>query len=53
MKPNISKNFTPKIKGIFQSFKLNEHVSVVQTNIDDENFELIADNDKMEVLWLT
>ena len=53
MKPNISKNFTPKIKGIFQSFKLNEHVSVVQTNIDDENFELIAVNDKMEVLWRT
>jgi len=51
--PTISKNFTPKIKGIFQSFKLNDHVSIVQTNIDDENFELIAVNDKMEVLWRT
>jgi hypothetical protein len=51
--PSISKNFTPKMKGIFQSFKLNDHVSVVQTNVDDENFELIAVNDKMEVLWRT
>jgi hypothetical protein len=52
--PPVYKDLTPKIMGIVNSpFKLNDHTYVIQTNIDDENFELIAVNDKMEVLWRT
>src|SRR5258708_9342488 len=49
----LYKDLTGKIKKIVTSFKLNDHTSVVQTNIDDENFELIGVNDKMEVIWRT
>lgn len=49
----VIKNLTGKILGIDNSFKLNDHVSVIQTNIDNENFELIAINEKAEVLWRT
>ncbi len=51
--PPLYKDLTPKIMGIVAPFKLNDHTYVIQTNIDDENFELIAVNDKMEVLWRT
>jgi hypothetical protein len=51
--PTVYKDFTPKIKGIVQTFKLDDHISILQTNIDDENFEIIAMNDKMQVLWRT
>ena len=47
----VTKDFTGKIKKIVTSFKLNDHVSVIQTNIDDDNFELIAVDDKMAELW--
>ncbi len=52
--PQVYKYLTPKIMGIVGTpFKLNDHTYVIQTNIDDENFELIAINDKMGVLWRT
>jgi hypothetical protein len=51
--PPVYKDLTGKIKKIVHSFKLTDHASVIQTNVDDENFELIAINDKMEVLWRT
>jgi len=48
---DVSKDVTGKIKNIVGTFYLNDHEAVVQTNIDDKTFELIAINDKMEVVW--
>lgn len=47
----VRKDVTGKIKKIVGTFRLNDHVAVIQTNIDDKTFELIAINDKMDVLW--
>src|ERR1700710_715326 len=51
--PTVYKDFAPKIKGIVHSFKLDDHTSVIQTNLDGENFELIAIDDKGKILWRT
>jgi hypothetical protein len=49
--PAFHKDFTPEIKKVVQSFKLDDHTYVMLTNIDNDNFELIAIKDNMEVLW--
>jgi hypothetical protein len=47
------KDFSKKAKGIRDAFKLNEHVSVMSLDLDFEKFELVAIDDKMQVLWRT
>ncbi|RFZ90836.1 hypothetical protein D0C36_17955 [Mucilaginibacter conchicola] len=42
--------FLKGVKGI-NSFSLNDHVSIIQINNDNENFQLMAVDDKMRVLW--
>jgi hypothetical protein len=51
--PTVYKDFTDKIKKTVTSFSLDDHTSIIETNIDDENFELIAVTDKTDVLWRT
>ena len=47
------KDFSKKIVGIDEPFRLTDHASVMVQAIDDENFELVAIDDKMQVLWRT
>lgn len=47
------KDFVKKSDGVAGSFKLNEHVWVIQTQLDKSKFELAAIDDKMQVVWRT
>jgi hypothetical protein len=51
--PPVYKNFSKEIRGIYHSYKLNDHTNVVQIVLNDESFELVAIDDKMQVLWRT
>ncbi|HEY4195666.1 MAG TPA: hypothetical protein VGM63_09020 [Mucilaginibacter sp.] len=47
----LIEEFGKKIKHMVGSFQLNDHVSVITLNLDDQNFELAAVDDKMKLLW--
>lgn len=49
----VIKDFSKKAKGIRDAFKLNEHVYIMSLDLDFEKFELVAIDDKMQVLWRT
>lgn len=49
--PPLFKDFDKSITDITTSFKLNEHVSVFQMNLDNDKFDLIAVDDNMKMLW--
>jgi hypothetical protein len=50
-KPPVYKDFNKRTRHITTSFQLNDHVWVMQTCLDKEDFELAAIDDKMQVLW--
>ena len=49
--PIFQKDFTPEIRRVIQSFKIDDHTYAMLTNIDNDNFELVAIKDNMVVLW--
>jgi hypothetical protein len=49
--PPLFKDFDKSVTDITTSFKLNDHVSVFQMNLDNEKFDLIAVDDNMKVVW--
>jgi hypothetical protein len=51
--PPVYKDFNKKVREITTSFKLNDHVWIMQTCTGKDNFELAAVDDKMQVLWRT
>lgn len=47
----LVKDFEKKVQRLENSFKISDHVGVVQITVDDDNFELVAIDDKMQILW--
>jgi hypothetical protein len=50
--PALYKDFYNGVKDI-NSFVLSDHVNIMQVNTDNENFDVVAVNDQMQVLWKT
>ncbi len=50
-RPPMFKDAWKKVPGIVSSFKLNDHVGVIQVTLTDSTFELMAVDSKMSVLW--
>jgi len=51
--PPLVKDFYKGVRSIPQSFELNDHVNVMQFNLDDHNFDVVAVDEQMQVLWKT
>ena len=51
--PQVLKDVAGTITELHAAKKISDHVSIVQTNIDDDNFEMIAVDDQLQVLWKT
>jgi hypothetical protein len=49
--PDIIKDLEKKTWGIAASFKLNDHLGIFQVNLNDTTFELVALDNKMQILW--
>ena len=49
----LLKDFYKGVKSMPTSFILNSHVNIMQFNLDDENFDVAAINDKLQALWKT
>ncbi|HVS90708.1 MAG TPA: hypothetical protein VHE59_01665 [Mucilaginibacter sp.] len=47
----LIKDFEKKVQGIGNTIQLSDHVNIAQIQVDDDNFELLAIDDKMQVLW--
>ena len=47
----LIKDFAKKVKDITASVIVNDHENIMQIKLDDDNFELVAMDDKMKVLW--
>jgi hypothetical protein len=47
----VIKDFREKTKGIADVVKFNEHLYVMMINLEDQNFELVAMDDKMNDVW--
>jgi hypothetical protein len=50
--PLIYEDFAKGIKAT-NTFAFNDHLNIMQVSVDDENFDLIAVNDKMQIVWKT
>lgn len=50
--PQVIEDFIKDVK-TSNTFAFNDHLNIMQVSMDDENFDLIAVNDKMQVLWRT
>lgn len=50
--PQVIEDFVKGVK-TSNTFAFNDHLNVMQVSTDDENFDLIAINDKMQVVWRT
>jgi hypothetical protein len=50
--PVLYKDFYNGIKAA-KSFVFDDHVNIMQVNTDNENFDIVAINDHMQVLWKT
>lgn len=48
--PFLIEDFVEGVKDV-NTFALNDHVNILQVNRDNESFDLMAVNDKMQVLW--
>ncbi|GAA4335913.1 hypothetical protein GCM10023149_44230 [Mucilaginibacter gynuensis] len=51
--PPVNKDFADDTKGIADSFSWDDHISVMQINLNNEKFDLVAIDDKMNILWKT
>ena len=51
--PPLVKDFYKGVRAIPQSLVLNDHVNVMQFNLDDKNFDIVAVDEEMQVLWTT
>lgn len=51
--PVLIEEFYKKSNGIVKTFKLNDDVSIMQVNADNDSFDIIALNAQMKVLWKT
>ena len=51
--PPLVKDFYKGVRAIPQSLMLNDHVNVMQFNLDDKNFDIVAVDEEMQVLWTT
>jgi hypothetical protein len=50
--PPIMEDFANGIKGS-NAFAFNEHLNIMQISTGDESFDLVAVNDKLQVVWRT
>ncbi|RYU90007.1 hypothetical protein EWM62_10710 [Mucilaginibacter terrigena] len=48
----VNEDFAKGIKAT-NTFAFNDHLNVMQVSTDDENFDLIAIDDKMQIVWKT
>jgi hypothetical protein len=48
--PPLMEDFIEGARDV-NTFAMNDHVNILQINKDNENFDLMAVNDKMQVLW--
>ena len=47
----VIKNFENDVENIVKTFRVNEHVNIMQVLKTNNKFDLIAINDQMQVLW--
>jgi hypothetical protein len=50
--PTLFKDFYKDIRGA-KSFVFDDHINIMQVNTDNENFDIVAVNEQMQVLWKT
>jgi hypothetical protein len=51
--PPLVRDFYKGIRAIPKSFALTDHVNIMQLDLDNENFDITAVNDQMQVIWKT
>ncbi|RYE15353.1 MAG: hypothetical protein EOP51_26945 [Sphingobacteriales bacterium] len=51
--PVLYKDFSEGIRDVSNSFQLNEHTNILQTDLDHDTFEMSAIDENMKVLWRT
>jgi len=49
--PPLYKEFFKDIRSIEPSFVMNDHVNIMSVNTDNENFNITAVNDQMQIVW--
>jgi hypothetical protein len=49
--PAIVKDFYESLRDVPTSIVVNDHLNVMQANIDNDNFEVIGVNDQMQTTW--
>jgi hypothetical protein len=49
----LIKDFSKKVKGLATCVAVNDHLNVMQIKLDDQDFELVAMDEKMQVVWRT
>ncbi|MBS1528212.1 MAG: hypothetical protein JST19_21380 [Bacteroidetes bacterium] len=47
----LVKDFEKKVEKLGNTIQLSDHINIAQIQVDDKNFELLAIDDKMQVLW--
>lgn len=50
-KPVIVRNVEKGIRNVFGTVKWNDHINILEVEIDGHDFALMAVNDKAEILW--
>jgi hypothetical protein len=50
--PLVIEDFIKSVK-TSNTFAFNDHLNIMQVSMEDENFDLVAVNDKMQVVWRT
>lgn len=51
--PPLFKDFAKNIKGTTSTLAFDDHLNVMQLNIDNSNFIVVAVNDQMQIVWTT
>jgi 5-hydroxyisourate hydrolase-like protein (transthyretin family) len=51
--PALYEDFKEDVRDLSRSFPWDDHINIMQVNLDNDVFELIAITDKMNVLWKT
>ncbi|WP_345949580.1 hypothetical protein ABDD95_22300 [Mucilaginibacter sp. PAMB04274] len=51
--PAVMQDFKKGIKAISTSFKVNDETNIMQINVDNKSFELLAIDKQMNTLWKT
>jgi hypothetical protein len=49
----VYQDYFEKVRNVSDAIKINGQLSVLQVNTDNENYDVVAINDKMQIVWRT